>query len=218
VNKRETLNLVNLVAHLCPAMRVEDGTDQAWHMVIGHLEAEDCVAACRLIAARKPFIAASDIVEEVKAIRSRRLDAANHVFEPRIDEDALQANTRLALERRRAASLGASAPGRLMLTGPDRPVRVPPTIGKLVADVRAARNHPALKLKCPWQPCHAQPGDWCRKHTGAGHIEHRAVTGFLHPGRVEAAGMEFTPNVPQSTAQDQASRQAAALLAEAEAS
>lgn len=184
---RETLNLVRLVANLCPAMRVEEHTAEAWHLVIGDLEAEDCVAAVRMVAARKPFIAPSDIVEQVKTIRSRRLDEANHVFEPRPDEDPRQQIDRLAAERRTAASNVLPFRPRLALPAPAEPVQLPPTIAKLVGDVRAARNHPALAITCPWEACRAQAGRWCEKHTGSGHLGKRPVTGFLHPSRIDAA-------------------------------
>lgn len=183
---RETLTLVRLVASLCPAMRVEEHTAEAWHLVIGDIDAEDAVAAVRAIAARKPFIAPADIVEQVAAIRARRLDAANHVFEPRPDETPEQQAERLRDERRAAASNVIPFRPRLQLAAPAGPVQLPASIAKLVGDVRAARDHPALKIRCPWEACHAPAGRWCEKHGGDGRGK-RPVTGFLHPSRVEAA-------------------------------
>lgn len=196
MEQRDTLNLVDRVAHLCPAMRIETETWKAWHDVIGHLDAEDALAACRQIAARKPFIAPADIIETVETIRRKRADAAGHIFEPRDGESDADAMQRLRHERALAASGQLAAqPLRLALApGQNGPVRLPDTIAKVVGKVREARENPARKIPCPVAWCPAQAGQWCERRQGGNGTQ--PVAGFLHPSRCEAAGVRFVPAVP----------------------
>lgn len=69
-------------------------------------------------------------------------------------------------------------------------------LAALIARVREARENLARKIACPW--CRAAPGQWCEKWQGGAKPGKTAVTGFMHPSRCEAAGVEFVPELPKT--------------------
>lgn len=91
-------------------------------------------------------------------------------------------------------------PGRhLSLVMPQMPAPPdsddPSPLAALIAKVREARENTARKIACPW--CHAAPGQWCERWQGGAKPGKKLVTGFLHPSRCEAAGVDFVPEAPK---------------------
>jgi hypothetical protein len=71
----ETVKLTRYVAALCPAQKIDEFTADTWHDVVADLRLEDARSACVRLAKRQPFIAPSEICDEVRDIRHARLDA-----------------------------------------------------------------------------------------------------------------------------------------------
>lgn len=66
----EVVKLLAYVAGACPGQKMNDLTGDAWHDILGHLPYDECRAAVRVVGAKQPFIAASDIIAAVAARRS----------------------------------------------------------------------------------------------------------------------------------------------------
>lgn len=76
MTRTEAVQLVALVASISPAMRIEDTTADAWHLVLDDLRLADCVEAVKRIARRERWIAPADIRAEVRVVRDERIDRA----------------------------------------------------------------------------------------------------------------------------------------------
>lgn len=71
MKQADTVKLTRTVRALCPHQAMDSYTPDAWHVVLGHLDLADCMAAVAEINGRQPFIAPSDIVREIAAQRGR---------------------------------------------------------------------------------------------------------------------------------------------------
>lgn len=67
--------LVRYVKACCPQQAIDEYTPDAWFDLLGDLSAEDCLRAVRAITQRQPFVAPSEIRDEVRSIRNERLDS-----------------------------------------------------------------------------------------------------------------------------------------------
>lgn len=72
----EVVVLTRYVKALCPAQQIDEFTSDAWSDVLRHLRLVDCQEATRRVSPRQPWIAPSDIVKEVRALRGERLERA----------------------------------------------------------------------------------------------------------------------------------------------
>jgi hypothetical protein len=181
---RDTVNLLTLVAHLCPAMRIEERTAEGWHLALGDLAPEDCVAAVRQLAREKPFIAPSDIAQRVEQIRTERLRTANLIYEPEPGETVIDFQARLRAKQA-AAAAGQLPPTRPVLAlPPGTSAPMPDVLGHVLDAYRDERNPPALRVRCPF--CGSRPGQWCERWKRRQKV---SVVGFLHPSRKDAAAV-----------------------------
>lgn len=71
----EAVDLVELVASMCPAMRMEEKTGEAWYLLLGDLEFAEAVAAAAIVGREQRFIAPADIRAQVTASRKRAAEA-----------------------------------------------------------------------------------------------------------------------------------------------
>lgn len=62
--------LLGYVAGACPSQKMNDLTGDAWLDILGHLGYDECRAAARVVGAKQPYIAPSDIIAAVAAVRS----------------------------------------------------------------------------------------------------------------------------------------------------
>jgi len=69
VNKQETGKILAYVAGACPQQQMNPLTPDAWHDILGHLEYGECRDAARVIAARQPWVAPSEIIREIADAR-----------------------------------------------------------------------------------------------------------------------------------------------------
>lgn len=183
MTESEAVDLVNLATQVCPAMKLEERTIEAWYLVLGEYPMADCVAALRAVGARQTWIAPADIATAVREERRDRLDRANLVYEPRDGESVAEQHRRLAAMRHQAAS-GRALPSQPALalvagSGAPAPDEVVDMLGPLRAAL-AARSR-VLAVACPW--CGAQPRTAC-EIPGTGRPLARAAA---HDARVQVA-------------------------------
>lgn len=74
---KETGMLLAYVAGACPQQKMNELTPDAWHDILGHLEYAECRAAARAVAARQPFVAPSEIIAQIAAVRSPEMPHSN---------------------------------------------------------------------------------------------------------------------------------------------
>jgi hypothetical protein len=79
VNRKEAVALTRYVKACCPQQQIDDYTPQAWFGLLSDLDAGDCQAAITTLGQRQPFIAPAEIRDEVKRIRTGRLDGFQYV-------------------------------------------------------------------------------------------------------------------------------------------
>lgn len=75
MNLSETVALLRFVAAACPAQKLDEYTPDAWAEVLADIAPADAKTAVINLVREKPFIACSDVVTGVKALRSKRLQA-----------------------------------------------------------------------------------------------------------------------------------------------
>lgn len=211
---QELAVLGRYVKALCPAQKFDEYTPDAWLMVLGEFEFEDCKTVLPRIAQGRPFIAPSDIATAVRELRARRHESANLIYEPRPDEGVSDFLARARGANRDAAS-GNVIPIRPGIAlPPGQAALPPPSIANVVQQVREERagKHPALAVACPWEACSAQVGAWCEKRTPSS-SKPKAVPGFVHPARCDAVGAQFVAVVPELSVQERSEREFSRALA-----
>lgn len=67
----EAVDLVELVAAMCPAMRMEEKTGEAWYLLLGDLDYPEAVAAAAAVGRTARFITPADIRAQIQATRTR---------------------------------------------------------------------------------------------------------------------------------------------------
>jgi len=83
VTPTETVKLTGYVKAMCPQQKIHEYTADAWHDVLAPYSFEDCIEAVRaVVRGGNPFVSVGEIVAEVKAIRSRRLESADLALPP----------------------------------------------------------------------------------------------------------------------------------------
>lgn len=69
MTSRETGMLLAYVTGACPQQKINELTPDAWHDILGHLDYAECRQAARAVASRQPFVAPSEIIAEIAAVR-----------------------------------------------------------------------------------------------------------------------------------------------------
>jgi hypothetical protein len=163
---------------------IAEGDIEAWFgsLNMRRLEFEPCAEAIvRHYAYEDAFITVARIGDLV------RRPGAKSAAQALAENDAVLEAPLRALEAPRERYEEA----REVVNAIARPPRAPD------APFRHERGHPAMAVRCSW--CQARPGNWCSQ------IVRRtptAIVGFLHPSRVEAVGLKFTPQLPPRDDQD----------------
>ncbi|MFF9205116.1 hypothetical protein ACF1AE_25510 [Streptomyces sp. NPDC014986] len=199
----ETVILARYVRALCPQQKFDEYTPDAWHDVLGGYALTDAREAAARVARRQPFVAPSEIADEIGKIRSERTH--DFVYEPPAgdtDPDYL---------KRYRAQLTATGDGQrppvIAHELPRRPVAalvasladaIPAPPDHDQPDVTTVRRPGPLGRECP--TCRAAIGRPCR-------IGNTRRTRAPHEAREAAAlGQRHNPD-----AEEQRRRQAAAL-------
>ncbi|MBS2548819.1 hypothetical protein KGQ19_18290 [Catenulispora sp. NL8] len=176
----ETVKLLRMVAAACPAMRIEEHTPEAWHMILGDQTFADCVQALRLVAREQTWIAPADLIAAIRRIRAERIERANLVYEPAGEESARDFCRRLATMRRTAAD--GDVPARSVTFALPAGVAAPPDIAERAHAHRAGLK--VLQVACPF--CKSPVGSPCQLTAGP---RGRRPHGGSHPSRKELAGV-----------------------------
>lgn len=82
MNATEAVRLCRYVKAACPQQAIDEWTPQAWADLLTDVRYEDAQQAVRALAQRQPFIAPSEVITEVKRIRTQRADQGDHALEP----------------------------------------------------------------------------------------------------------------------------------------
>ena len=173
----QTVQLVALVASVCPSMRMEETTADAWHALLADLDHDDARAAVLRLGRRQRYIAACDIRDEVRVIRHDRL-ARTPVPAPPADLEPVAHRDEL---RHTVAAIAAGRSlDRALTTG--RPEPTPPTQARTQAHgtARDPRRLAAIAVGCPW--CHEPAGRPCVNAIGR-----PLATQPAHQARLDAA-------------------------------
>lgn len=79
MNREETVKLTRYIKAVCPQQAIDDFTPNAWHDLLGDVAYPDALAAVQIITGRKPFVAPAEIRDEVRRIRTSRLEGFQYV-------------------------------------------------------------------------------------------------------------------------------------------
>jgi len=74
VTPQETLMITRYVKACCPQQHIDRYTPDAWHDLLGDLDAADCRQAVAAVARRQAFVAPAEIIAEVKRLRREASD------------------------------------------------------------------------------------------------------------------------------------------------
>lgn len=151
-----------------------------WHGLLPDIRFEDAVQAVGVHRRESTeYLQPAHIIRLVRAERSRRIDAANIVYEPIGEEDARRFLDRIAATYR-AAGDGRMDPrtiGLALEPGPNA-VAVPAEIEAVTEGRKAVRS--AANVRCPF--CKAAPRSPCKVGRNP-----NGKPGFVHPARMDAA-------------------------------
>jgi hypothetical protein len=196
VNSREAVVLVRYVRALCPSQKIDEFTPDAWFDLLAGYDLDDCRAACAQLAVRQPFIAPSEIIDEVRKARRDRLE--NFTYDPPPAERDPKYLDRLRGQLRAVASGAVPAPTEApMLTGgphDDVADRLA-GIGRAIPEDGPGRRPGSRGVECP--TCSALIGRDCKTPGGSRRAPHVA--------RSAAAGV---PGVDAPLDPEQARREA----------
>lgn len=194
MNNREAVILTRYVRALCPAQKIDEFTPDAWHDVLADYGLDECRTACTALAVEQPFIAPSEIIDEVRRTRRERLE--NFQYQPPAAEQDPKYIQRLRGQLRAVASGAVPAPTTApMLTGgPHKDIEDHfAGIGRKIpaADIRRPGS---LGVECP--RCKALVGRPCKTPGG----KRRKA----HPDRSAKAGVpgSVAPLDPDTAARE----------------
>ena len=175
----ETVKFVALVSALWPQQRMEDATPDAWFQAgLKNVAREDAEQAANNLVAHKVFISLAEILTEVKAIRSRRLERIP-LPAPNPDAGAREQQAQLQREIQRIAD-GRKLPRAITSGGGAEPSEE--YLKARGDDPHRELRVAALVVQCPH--CHATAGDRC---TNAGNKP--ITTAPAHDARLVEAGL-----------------------------
>lgn len=204
----ETVILARYVRALCPQQKFDEFTPDAWHDVLGDYQLVDARQAAARVAKRQPFVAPSEIADEISKIRGSRIH--DFVYQPPAsdrDPDYLG-----RLRGQLAATGDGERPPIIRQALPARPVAelvssladALPTVPKKDDEVAKVRRPGPLGRECP--DCLAAIGRPCRTGAGRERAPHEART-------AAARGYHYDPAAEEARRKD-ASRRLAAQTAE----
>lgn len=128
MNMAETTALIRFISAACPAQKFDEYTADAWTTALEDIDASDAKEATIGLVREKPFIACSDIVTGVKALRTYRLKRFGDIgIAPRQILDDATAWVQWERERREAIASGRltrendTHPKELQSGGPSYP-------------------------------------------------------------------------------------------------
>jgi hypothetical protein len=211
MNSQEAAVLCRYVRALCPQQKFDEFTPDAWHDVLSDYQLTDARQAAARIAKRQPFVAPSEIVDEIGKIRGARIH--DFVYQPPVGERDPQYLARL--RNQLAATGDGERPPVIDQALPARPVAelvsgladALPTVPTQDEAVAKIRRPGPLGRECP--DCLAAIGRPCRTNAGRERNPHEARTaaarGRHHdPAAEEARRKEASRRLAQQTTEENA--------------
>ncbi|KIQ67023.1 hypothetical protein TR51_06435 [Kitasatospora griseola] len=179
MNDAEAVMLARYVRALCPQQKFDEYTADTYGDVFADYDLEECKQAAAAIGRRQPFIAPAEIIDEVRAVRARRL--ADFRYEPNPDETSAEYVRRLRGQI--SATIAGHRPPALPYQGSPRPIdTVTARTGRDVPTsdqhVPPTRIRSANDIECSY--CGAKPRHMCKTSRG------RRMNSY-HPSRIEDA-------------------------------
>lgn len=144
MTRQEAVALCRYVKACCPQQAMDEYTPDAWHDLLGGLDAGDCRKAARAVAQRQPFVSPSEISEEVRRMRTERIGPAGPGLGPTPppadpdDTAAYLAALRTQQAQVAAGRLPREAPA--LPAGKDRAAYDTPAVRNLRARFEAAQE------------------------------------------------------------------------------
>lgn len=105
----EAVVLTRYVRAACPQQKFDEYTSDAWFDLLAEYSLDDCRRAVADVGKRQPFIAPSEIIDEVSKIRRARLEG--FVYEPGDGDDDAKVYLARLREQRRQVANGEREPG-----------------------------------------------------------------------------------------------------------
>jgi hypothetical protein len=127
---REAVKLTRYVKACCPQQAFDEYTSDAWHDLLGDLDADECTRAVAEVAKRQPFVAPAEIRAEVRRIRNERLRNSDLAIPPGDPADEESYRRSLANIRRHIGD------GRVLFKAIESGGGTEPSENEAVAEVR----------------------------------------------------------------------------------
>ena len=142
VNNVETVKVVALIRQMCPAQKVDDMTADVWQPLLEEVRMPDCREALINLGRTEKFIGPSDIIREVKRIRSARV-AAGPGFDPRAYPEATGDAAEFEAMRDHVRRLADGEPVREVPPAPERQRDMQALLAPLAERTRIDRDEDA---------------------------------------------------------------------------
>lgn len=201
MNSQEATVLCRYVRALCPQQKFDEFTADAWGDVLADYRLDDARQAAARIARRQPFVAPSEIADEIAKIRGTRIH--DFVYQPPAgDRDPHY----LARLRGQLAATGdGERPPVIHQALPARPVAALvsgladalPSVPTKDEEVAKIRRPGPLGRECP--DCLAAIGRPCRTGAGRERAPHEART-------AAARGRHYDPEAEEQRRKDASRR------------
>lgn len=121
MNREEAVILCRAVRALCPSQQWDSHTPDAWALVLDDVRIEDAQDALKALKGRQTWIDVSDILQEVRKARAKRIERYGHYDPPaELDPDDTEAYTQWLADTRRAIGDG-DTPERAAIEVGQRP-------------------------------------------------------------------------------------------------
>jgi hypothetical protein len=201
MNSQEAAVLCRYVRALCPQQKFDEFSPDAWHDILGDYQLADARQAAARVARRQPFVAPSEIADEIGKIRGERTHDFRYEPPPGDSDPDYLARLRGQL----AATGDGQRPPVIERALPARPVaELLSSVGRDIpaVDVAKVRRPGPLGQDCP--TCHAPIGRPCRMAGGRERAPHEAREAAVH-GRAhdtaadEARRKEASRRLTQTT-------------------
>jgi hypothetical protein len=191
MNSQEAAVLCRYVRALCPQQKFDEFSPDAWHDILGDYQLADARQAAARVARRQPFVAPSEIADEIGKIRGER----THDFRYDPPPGESDPNYLQRLRGQLAATGDGARPPVIAKELPRRPVAelvsgladALPDVPK--ADIAKVRRPGPLGVECP--TCRAAIGRPCRTPgTGRERAPHEAREAAVHGRQHDTAAEE----------------------------
>lgn len=124
MDAREAVMLSAYVENACPQQKFNEFTGEAWGDLLADVRYVDALEAVKTLGKKQPFISPSEIIAEVRVVRSKRIaDEVVHSLHPPADLDPDDPKAYIAWLSGAIKALGDGEPPREFGELRERPLR-----------------------------------------------------------------------------------------------